>query len=492
MKRSLFSITDDRLAHKLVLALTDIIGITSAYYASFHLRNYFFASRGGIYAATTVHAVFLLALLAIVLFVFRHKFLYRELSFSPSSQHLTALTKAWFTLVLIFISLSFFFKVQLFIEHRITVAMFAVIGWMVLYASRFLIVPNLMRSHLKSQAYVHRVIVVGGDEQSLAMADDIYDFNRSHNLLAGYVTRSPLDAAPSEGKAACLGTVGDLSSLIHTHNAQEVFFGPSLFEPNDFANILEQLNSMRVRVRVPISQFGAIRDNVRNLVSGGQNMIVLNEGSFLWVDHFMKRIVDRTGSFFGLILLLPLFAVIAILIKLDSRGPVFFRQKRGGLNGNGFDVLKFRTMTENTEIFHKDAVKQMMTDENMQAQLETGRHLVTKTVDASKVTRVGKYLRKYSLDELPQLINVLRGEMSLIGPRPEPQYQVALYKPWHHIRLLVKPGITGFWQVYGRSAVSHDDMVLMDIYYICNWSFSLDMEILFETPFTLLTGKGAV
>ncbi len=202
--------------------------------------------------------------------------------------------------------------------------------------------------------------------------------------------------------------------------------------------------------------------------------------------------VDRFLALIAIIVLSPLFLVLAITIKLESSGPVFFRQKRVGYRGRVFTILKFRTMRENTEEHHREAVRRLVAKDHTyleQAGNQTG---VYKITDTSKVTRTGGLLRKTSLDELPQLVNVLMGEMALVGPRPLPVYEVELFEPWQHIRHEVRPGITGFWQVFGRSSVSHVDTILMDIFYTINWSLALDLRIMIRTMFVLLTGKGAL
>ena len=222
-------------------------------------------------------------------------------------------------------------------------------------------------------------------------------------------------------------------------------------------------------------------------------MVYLNDSAFLGLDRIMKRTLDIVGACLGLALLSPLFAVLAVCIKLQSPGSVFFRQRRTGLNGHSFDVIKFRSMRRNTEDHHRKAVAEFMRGGAPDsAEPQNSPAALHKRTDTAQVTRIGAFLRRTSMDELPQLINVLNGEMSLVGPRPEPDYQVALYKPWQHLRHRVRPGITGYWQVMGRSAVSHDDMVLMDVFYINNWSLSLDLRILMRTFFVVLTGKGAL
>ncbi len=201
----------------------------------------------------------------------------------------------------------------------------------------------------------------------------------------------------------------------------------------------------------------------------------------------LKRAIDMVGSLAALIALSPLFAIIAALIKLTSQGPVFFRQKRIGQFGEEFTFLKFRSMYINNDpAIHQEYI----------------RNLINKKVDDSdgtfkikndpRVTPIGRFIRKTSLDELPQFINVLKGDMSLVGPRPPIPYELESYSLWHRRRIAeARPGITGEWQVYGRSRTTFDEMVRMDLHYIRNQSLWLDLKILFKTPFVVLSGDGA-
>jgi lipopolysaccharide/colanic/teichoic acid biosynthesis glycosyltransferase len=210
-------------------------------------------------------------------------------------------------------------------------------------------------------------------------------------------------------------------------------------------------------------------------------------------SRIIKRIIDILGGALGLVLFSPLFLVIALAIKLTSRGPVFFRQERVGRFGTRFTFLKFRSMhVANDDTLHKEYVARLISGTPQTDQLKTGECKVFKIKNDPRVTPIGKFLRRSSLDELPQLINVLRGEMSLVGPRPPIPYEYARYNTWHRRRLLtVKPGITGLWQVKGRSRVSFDDMVRLDLKYAATWSGWLDLKIICMTPGAVLSGDGA-
>jgi lipopolysaccharide/colanic/teichoic acid biosynthesis glycosyltransferase len=204
---------------------------------------------------------------------------------------------------------------------------------------------------------------------------------------------------------------------------------------------------------------------------------------------FIKNFFDIAASAVAFLLFAPLFLIIAIAIKTTSAGPVFFRQERVGLNGKTFLFFKFRSMTTNNDpLKHKEYITKFI-NQQKSAATESG---VFKLTNDSRITTVGHFLRKSSLDELPQLINVLKGDMSLVGPRPPIPYECELYDIWHRRRLLsCKPGITGLWQVMGRSRTTFDEMVRLDLNYIQEWSLLLDLKIILMTPKAVISGRGA-
>jgi len=206
------------------------------------------------------------------------------------------------------------------------------------------------------------------------------------------------------------------------------------------------------------------------------------------LSRLAKRALDIVVSLIAIILFSPLFILISVAVKLSSNGPILFRQERVGQYGRRFSFLKFRSMKcgSNSHI-HQEYVKQFISGTIAKEQGVT-----YKITQDPRLTRIGGFLRKSSLDELPQLINVLKGEMSLVGPRPAIPYEIAFYQNWHRTRFLeVKPGITGLWQVTGRSKTTFDDMVRLDLRYVKQWSFWLDIKILLHTPQAVFSGEGA-
>ncbi len=211
------------------------------------------------------------------------------------------------------------------------------------------------------------------------------------------------------------------------------------------------------------------------------------------IDTVLKRLIDIVGSLAALALCLPFLLAIAIAIRLTSKGPVLFRQVRLGQYGKKFTFLKFRSMyVGNDQTIHEQYVRRFIAGGHGPEQVGGGQHKQYKLTSDPRITRVGQLLRKTSLDELPQLFNVLSGDMSLVGPRPPVMYEFQCYELWHKERLMaVKPGITGLWQVKGRSKVKFDEMVRLDIRYARRWSLWLDIKILIETPLAVISGDGA-
>ena len=204
------------------------------------------------------------------------------------------------------------------------------------------------------------------------------------------------------------------------------------------------------------------------------------EGKVSIIYLFSKRAIDIVGSIVGLVLLSPILLIVAIAIKLESKGPIIFSQKRIGLKGKEFKMYKLRSMVEDAEKLKKDLMKSNEMSGPM-----------FKMKDDPRVTRVGKFIRKTSIDELPQLVNVLKGDMSLVGPRPSLPKEVKKFKPWMKKRLEVKPGLTCFWQVSGRNNIDFEDWMKLDIKYVEERSFWVDIKLIFKTFFVLFGDENA-
>jgi exopolysaccharide biosynthesis polyprenyl glycosylphosphotransferase len=282
------------------------------------------------------------------------------------------------------------------------------------------------------------------------------------------------------GDQRILGPVARIRELIRETKADCLFVASSAVTPEDVVQIMKARRLENVEVRFTANLPTVLSSRLAPQSIGGVMTLSVNVLQLTRMQAAAKRACDVAISALGLLALLPLFAVVALAIKATSPGPVIFRQERIGLRGRPFTLLKFRTMVAGA-----DQLLDELRDRN-----EADGPLFKLRQDP-RVTRVGALLRRYSVDELPQLWNVLRGEMSLVGPRPPLACEVALYEEWQLDRLEVRPGITGLWQVSGRSELSFEDYVRLDLFYVENWSIAYDLFILSKTVPLLVSARGA-
>lgn len=299
--------------------------------------------------------------------------------------------------------------------------------------------------------------------------------------------RSP--AAPDS-----LGNLSDLPRVLHDSRVETVVacgYIPDR-ELQDLVNI--SLGAGCHLLTVPRSiEVAGVQPSL--IWTRGSPLMQLTTPTLHGQQLVLKRALDIAGSAFGLLVALPIMAIVALAIRLDSPGPVFFRQERIGVGGRRFRVWKFRTMTHGApDTVHREYMTQMLTgDESSTLQVGPKGQPVFKMVSDPRITRLGRFLRRSSLDELPQFLNVLVGEMSLVGPRPPIPYEFEMYDHWQFDRLQVRPGITGLWQVSGRSLLSYRQMCELDVDYVRRWSILLDLRILLKTvPVVLLNAGRAV
>jgi exopolysaccharide biosynthesis polyprenyl glycosylphosphotransferase len=281
--------------------------------------------------------------------------------------------------------------------------------------------------------------------------------------------------------AEVLGTAGDLEEVLKRHIAAEVFIaGNGDSQRTEMQQCIRVLERFGIPFALPACgfRFGRARPEYERAVADGYI-------HYLSVRHkpvqlAIKRLVDVAASSVALALLAPLMIIVAVIIKLTSRGPILFKQQRVGRHGRPFHMLKFRSMVVNAE-----ELKAKLMALNEQA------GPVFKMKRDPRITPIGRFIRKFSIDELPQLINVLRGEMSLVGPRPPVPSEVARYEAWQRRRLSVRPGLTCVWQVSGRNEISFEEWMYLDMQYIDHWSLAQDFQLILKTVPVVLSGKGA-
>jgi exopolysaccharide biosynthesis polyprenyl glycosylphosphotransferase len=291
---------------------------------------------------------------------------------------------------------------------------------------------------------------------------------------------------------AVAGGVDDLPEISRASHADQVFLAiPSLGQERTLA-MMSRCMAAQLPVRLVSDILHLIVADTKVETIDGVPTYDIRTENAPQLGLFMKRTFDFMVSGTLLFLFFPLFLFIALLIKIFSPGPVLFKQVRAGQNGREFTMCKFRTMRLKTDdSLHREYATNFIRGRQLEFSDARRKERVFKMTTDPRVTPVGAVLRRTSLDELPQLFNVLVGDMSLVGPRPPMFYELNHYMEWHKKRLKAKPGLTGLWQVSGRSKVPFDEMVLLDLYYIDHWSLKTDMEILFRTVPVVLFGEGA-
>jgi exopolysaccharide biosynthesis polyprenyl glycosylphosphotransferase len=320
-----------------------------------------------------------------------------------------------------------------------------------------------------------RTLVVGTNEEARRIARSMTGVNGY--TAAGFVCPTG-DYVRLEGLPVY--ELEDLSQAIREVGAECVYVASTALGPQKMAGVTKALRDSEVEVRVSANISDILSTRLTLQQVGGLMALSLRPVRLSGAQAVAKRTLDLAAGVLAMVLLAPLWIVLYAAIKLDSRGPVFYRQERIGRHQRPFHMLKFRTM-----VVGADAMLDDLREQNE----ATGP--LFKLRRDPRVTRVGRFLRRWSLDELPQLWNVLTGDMSLVGPRPALPEEVAAYEDWHLDRLEVPPGITGLWQVKGRSDLPFDDYVRLDLFYIENWSVGYDFYILAKTLPAVFAGRGA-
>jgi exopolysaccharide biosynthesis polyprenyl glycosylphosphotransferase len=329
---------------------------------------------------------------------------------------------------------------------------------------------------LRTAGYQRRAVLVGTGEQIEAVAHALASGGHSPVSVIGFVSLTP---RPDNGLRS-LGTLDEIGDIVSANRADEVIIADPAFPQQKAVEVVDTCHQRGVVVRIAPSTMEILIHRAEFVPGQSVPLFELKPPVFDGIDFAMKRLFDVTVASLLLIVLSPLLLLIAAAVRFTSRGPVLYKSWRPGIGGAPFACMKFRTM------FHDADRRQAELEEHNEAS-----GALFKMRHDPRVTKVGRLIRPFSLDELPQLINVLRGEMSLVGPRPLPQRDFDRLEDWHKKRYLVLPGITGLWQVSGRSDLDFDDLVRLDFLYLERWSVFLDLSILVKTVPAVFTRRGA-
>lgn len=337
-------------------------------------------------------------------------------------------------------------------------------------------------------------LVVGTNTEAAQTVRELNDRRDLGYRVIGVIRNDDLDGGEySDLETEVIGTFDDLAPLIRDLEIQEVIITDNTI-PSDrlFDAMMQVGRKQRVEFRFAPTLFDLLPQKTSVEQIGVLPMVRLFREPLSDLQRFVKRTSDILISGLAVVVLSPLLLIVSVMVKLGSRGPVMFKQERVGMDGRIFLCYKFRSMyADADDSAHREAYRKNILGEDEANAGDVSRPVFGKVRDDERVTRIGGWLRRSSLDELPQLFNVLKGDMSVVGPRPPIPYEVEGYELWHRKRLDMKPGITGLWQVSGRNRLTFDEMVRTDLYYIENWSLWLDLKIIFLTLPAVWRGDGA-
>jgi undecaprenyl-phosphate galactose phosphotransferase len=479
-------------AFKYVLAMLDWLGIAWSVFIGVHFRW-----DGGIAFHRIVTIETLPEILLNMLFTGTALLILQSHGLYKINVALTGRNQAWRILKSVAYSSMLLAGVKLFFSYLgvfsanfLSSVYFLIMGTAVLIAIRVFIFRTLFFLLTVSGAHSRSLLLLGVAPTSRKLAANVTRGRWSWFKIAGFLDDDLPVGTDVHNGTRVLGRLNDVLRIVEERKIDEVIICLENVSITQLLELFELCGRTRAMVRVASSAYDVIPRRMFQESYGGVPVIgVRNFGStsYLGIPN-MKRVFDIVASAVGLLVHGPLLLMIAIAIKLDSRGPIFYKQIRVGKDGKPFKFYKFRSMTVGAD---KDAAR-----EKKYASLINGTWTPTqgsnptKIIDDSKITRVGRFIRKTSLDEFPQLFNVLKGDMSLVGPRPCLPYEWKHYEEWHKSRLSVTPGCTGMWQVLGRSQVGFHDMVILDLFYSQNISFHLDMWLMLKTIPVMVFGRG--
>jgi exopolysaccharide biosynthesis polyprenyl glycosylphosphotransferase len=333
----------------------------------------------------------------------------------------------------------------------------------------------------KKGYFLTPAVIIGANEESKILAEQLLQWRASGLFILGFIDDHVEPGETLFHNLKALGKVADLENIIKQYRVKEVILTTSALTRDKMVKLFKKYGlSNQVNLRLSSGLFEIITTGLQVNEVASVPLIRVNHARLTGIDHYFKLIVDYVITIPGLILISPFMFLLALVVKLDSNGPVIYRRRVMGVNGLEFNAYKFRTMrVDGDEILKQHPELQEELKENY------------KLIEDPRITRTGKFLRRTSLDELPQLFNVLKREMSLVGPRMISPEEVKMYNQWDLNLLTVPPGITGLWQVSGRSDLSYEDRVRLDMYYIRNWSIWMDLQILLQTIPAVIRGRGA-
>ena len=478
--------TPNRKFFEIIQIIIDILVIVISIYLAFWLRielNPYFSRKFDI---NTVHSLMppIYLTVAIFIFILNHFGLYKSLKKENFLDIFFSIIKSVSFAIITLRFIAFLFRAQNY--SRSLILLFWGVILITLTFSHLLGTKILKWSKAKGFG-IERIVVVGIDEKTKRIAKKIEDMRNSIYQFAGYIkSNNDKQEVSPEDHPVILGKLDYIVSIINDHMVDRIIVSESSLNQKELYELIQICERMEIHLdRIP--DFLSIASKKISLSEiDGILLLGIHKVALTRWDQILKRIFDLIVGTLVILLLFPFLMIISFLIKIDSKGPIFYKQKRLGKGGRNFYFIKFRSMIADAE-----KKREFLTVKN-----EAEGYLFKIKKDP-RITKMGKFIRKFSIDELASLGNVLIGKMSLVGPRPLPYSDMkkdlenSKHKFWAEKRAEVLPGITGLWQISGRSELSFEEMVKLDIYYVENWTPLLDIKILLKTIPIVLSGKGS-
>lgn len=477
-------------SYKVMILVADALGITTAYFTAFWASVNLAGKTLSLDAYLNIFPWILVGWLVIFRFAALYNIQLRGV------EEFIGLIKGVIIATIITLSFAFFYRppadsTDSYFLYSRTLSIF-MLPFAILSACVF---RNLLRwgrqKVFKTTRHFSRLIIVGKNEWGISLAQELSKRDLGYQLV-GFVDDNPTLKTDDKLKSSIpvIGSIDDIEKIISEQDINDVWIALPSAPREKLMSLVNLCLKTKVSWKIVPDLYEVMLDWMQIDSLSGIPLIGINRSNITGLNAVIKRGMDIIFSLFFIVILSPLMLITSLLIKITSRGPVFFKQKRIGQNSKRFVFLKFRTMyPRSNRTGHKEFTKDWINGTVAAGENQPGSKPVYKIKNDPRITPIGGFLRKFSLDELPQLFNVLNGDMSLIGPRPPLAYEIEHYQEWHRRRLEARPGITGLWQVSGRNLLPFEEMVKLDIYYIENWSIWLDLKILFKTVFAVVFSR---
>lgn len=469
--------------YKYFYAFIDFVILISSYFIAHDLYYRYYAGRylswtmlsAGDYITFTVSGI-------IFIIIFHYLHLYKMNVFLTRALQFTVLVKAMLYGVVGLIAVSFFTKFSMISDSRLYISIYFITALSLLIFVRIILLQIIYSKILANRIFKIKILIIGAGKSGKSFAQKLSFENMFGVEIIGFLDDTVEKGTVVFNGIEVLGKTEDIGELKKVMDIKQVAICIDKIEYEDLMKIIDKCQRLGLTVKVTSDLFGIIPQKIFSEEYEDIPVVNVSPKYNYPVYYVIKRFFDYIGATIGILLLSPLFIIAAIIIKLTSKGPVIYEQVRIGKDGKPFDFYKFRSMyvMSGEDITRVDEMLDFMKNKTS----------VEKIVNKKRITPIGKFLRKFSLDETPQLFNVIKGDMSLVGPRPCLPYEYDNYDEWQKRRLSVIPGCTGLWQVSGRSQVNFNDSIVMDLYYINNISPWLDLQLIIKTLPVMILARG--